>query len=218
MIAHDVPTPRPAPADDGERPTAHSSTLLPLLFALRHAAALPPAALLAPPGAARPTLRPEPNALLDPPALAAALGHPAAEVGRGRVALGELDARLGGLTVSLEAFRVADGDGALACLGVVRPDPTASDGGATVVELWWLARAALARHRVPRARWVGLGEDALLAVHGGRTAQVAWLAGDRLATAGVTRLADLDAWAIGAARALAVLADARLAREDGRAG
>jgi hypothetical protein len=34
----------------------------------------------------------------------------------------------------------------------------------------------------------------------------------------VTRLGGLDAWAIGAARALAVLADARLAREDGRAG
>ncbi len=216
IVADDATTLRLSPADDTEGATAHTPGLLTLLFELSLAVALPPAAILAPPTAVRPAVHSDPHAILNARELAAVLDRPTTEVGRGRVALGEVDRRLRGLVVWLDVFRVTDRSGALVCLSVVRPDPAASeDGGATTADLWALAWEALVRHGVAGQRLGGLGDDAFLAVHRGKTAQVAWVAGDRLATASVTCLAGGNEWAIEAARGIAVVAEDYLALEEG---
>jgi hypothetical protein len=123
--------------------------------------------MLVSPNAALPAVRSDPHAILSPIELAAVLGRPTAEVGRGRVALAEIDQRLHDLVVSLDVFRVTDGSGALVSLSVVRPDQTASGAsGATTVDLWALAREALPRCGGDYEYAVGVGDDALLMLYG----------------------------------------------------
>jgi hypothetical protein len=210
-VAADEPTLRPTPVDEVGRTTTLTAGLETLLFALSLVTALPPAAMLAQPCAALPVVRSNPRALLSPIELATVLGRPTAEVGRGRVELREIDSRLHGLAVSLNVFRVTDGSGALISLSVVGPDVTASsDGGATTADLWALTCEALLRHSVGCEYQDGVEYDAILVLYGGITAQLVWLAGDRLATASVTSLDSEEAWMIEAARSIAVLLDRRL--------
>ena len=76
-------------------------------------------------------------------------------------------------------------------------------------DLWTLACETLPLHGVASRHPSRIGDDALLVVYGGITAQVAWLSGDRLATASVTSLNGDDAWAIEAASAIALALDRR---------
>jgi hypothetical protein len=213
MTTHDEPTLCQDPLDDSTLPTVLSTESPILLFGLSIATALPPAAMLAPPGLIRPAVQSNLRAILDPLELTLALNRPTADLWRGQVRLGEIDERLHGLEMLLHVVRVIDGSGALVCLSTVSPDPTARGAaGARPADLWRLACEALARHGIAHEREAGIGEAAFLAVHGGVTAQVAWLAGDRLATASVTSLAGEKAWAVDAARSLAVVLDRRLNR------
>jgi hypothetical protein len=120
--------------------------------------------------------------------------------------LGEVDERLRGLESLLHIIRVPDGSGVLVCLGVVQPDPMAAGAGrATLYDLWALACEGLVQQKVPHERRIDIGQDALLAVHGGMTAQAAWLIGNRLTTASVTSLAGDMAWATEAAHSISML-------------
>jgi len=215
MATDDRPTLRLDLVDAAGRATARTAGSAPLLFGLGLATALPPAAILAPPRVIQPTMRPDAHAIFDAADLAAILDRSAANVGRGRVALWEVDERLVGLVASLNIFSVAGGAGAgaLVTLGIVGPDRTADgDGSATVSDLWKLACAALTQHAIPNGRLDGLGDGAFLAVYGGTTAQIAWVTGDRLATASVTCLADENTWAIEAAHSIATFLDRRRGR------
>jgi hypothetical protein len=211
MLTDDPPTLVLGLPYDPEVTTDRTTELVTLLFGLSLGTALPPAAMLPPPGAVRPAVRFDPNAIFDQSELAATLGRPAVEVWHGRVALAEMDERLGGLVVMLSVFQIADGSGALVCLSAVRSDPVAPPtGAATPADLWDLARRALSRYEVSHERLAGLGDHAFLAIYGGVTAQVAWLAGDRVATASVTCLARELGWAVDAARSIAPVLDRRL--------
>ena len=209
----DRPGLRPAPSDAAVGAPTRTARLTPLLFGLGLATALPPATIVAPPGVAVPTIRADAPALVDAAALVIILDRSVAEVGRGRVALREVDERLVGLTASIQVFQVAEGPGAgaLVSLGVVGAGGEARHGDrATTVHLWELACAALRQHAIPGGHLDGLGDDAFLAVYDGTTAQVARMRGDRLATASVTCLAGDENWAIATAHAIAALLDARL--------
>jgi hypothetical protein len=212
MATDDVHTIRLEKVDAIGRPTGRIASLAPLLFGLGLATALPPAALQAPPDVVLPTIQADALAILDSADLAVILDRPIIEIGGGRVALGEVDERLVGLVASVNVFRVADGAGAavLLSLGIVRQDRAV--GGATISRLWELACAALAQHAIPGGHLDGLGDDAFLAVYDGTTAQVAWLAGDHLATASVTCLAGDEDRAIAVAHAIAACLDRRLGR------
>ena len=161
----------------------------PLLFGLSLAAALPSAAWVPPPHsglrAIHPTLRP----ILDSLELQTALGRPVAEVGRGRIALGDVDRRLHGLSLALDVLRADVGRDALVTIGVVSPDRAMIDGGATPAGLWALAREAIPWHGRSRGCRLGTAADSIVVIYGCATSQVAWLAADSLATVSVT---DLD--------------------------
>jgi hypothetical protein len=209
------PTIRLQLADTHGQPTGQTTGVATLLFGLSLATALPPSALLMPSNAALPVVRSDAHPILSSIDLEAALGRPTMEVGRGRVALEEVDRRMRRLVVSLAVFQVTDGSGALISLGVVTPHWTASgNDGATITDLWALAREALPRHGIAWRHSIRGGGDALLVVYGGVTAQVAWLAGDRLATASVTSLDGSENWTVEAACSIAVLLDRRLGDED----
>jgi hypothetical protein len=213
MATDDAHTIRLEPVDSPSCPTGRTASLAPLLFGLGLATALPPAAIQAPPDVVQPTIQADALAILDSADLAVILDRLIIEIGGGRVALGEVDERLHGLVISLDVFRVTGrtGRGALVTLGVVRPDRTASgDRGATIADLWALACAALAQPAIPGRRLAGLGSDAFLAVYGGTTAQIAWVTGDRLATASVTCLDGDEDGAIAVAHAIAACLDRRL--------
>jgi hypothetical protein len=220
MLAEDQPTllaadnestVRSNQLDDPEPATARTTRLETLLFGLSLAVALPPTAMMVSPSAARPAVQSEPHPLLDSIELAAILDRPTTEVGRGRIGLAEIDQRLHRLVVSLGVYQVTDGGGVLVCLGVISPDRTAvGAGGVTPANLWLLAREALALHGVTSEIPDSVGDDALLAVYGGITAQVVWLTGDRLATASVTSLDGDEEWVIESARSIALLLDRRL--------
>ena len=213
MATDDRPTLRLDHVDAARGTTARTARLAPLLFGLGLATALPPDAILAPPDVMQPTIRSDTHAILKSADLAAVLDRPIAEVGRARVMLGEVDARLDGLIVSIGVFRVANGAGAgaLVSLGVVSPDLTASgSGSATIADLWKLACTALPLHGITGGHLDGFGDDAFLAVYHGTTAQIAWTVGDRLATASVTSLNDNEEWMIAAARSIASVLDRRL--------
>jgi len=213
VATDDPPTIRLDRVDATGRATPRTAGAAPLLFGLGVAMALPPAATLARPALALPTIRSDPDAILDAVDLAAVLGRPTVEVGRGRVALAEVDERLLDLAASLQVFRVVGGTGAgsLVTLGIVGPDRAAGgDCGATTADLWALACASLMQDAIPGGHLVGFGDDAFLAVYQGTTAQLAWLVGDRLATASVTCLADESTWAIEAAHSIAAFLDRRL--------
>jgi hypothetical protein len=209
------PTIRLNLANDVGLPTGQTTGVATLLFGLSLATALPPSALLIPSNAALPVVRSDAHLILSSIDLEAALGRPTMEVGRGRVALEEVDRRMRRLVVSLAVFQVTDGSGALVSLGVVTPHRTVSgNGGATITDLWTLAREALPRHGIAWRHSIRGADDALLVLYGDVTAQVAWLAGDRLATASVTSLDSSENWTVEAACSIAVLLDRRLGDED----
>jgi len=183
------------------------------LFGLSMATALPPMALLTRTDAVLPTLRRDPHAmLLSPAELAAVLGQPVTEAWRGRIELGGLDPRLRGLESVLVVFQAIDGSGALICLSTIEPHPVAGDErGATPADLWALVCEALVRCGVAHRRELAIGPDAVLAVYGEITAQVAWLDGDRVATVSVTRLTGQRGWPADTARMAAAVLKRQLA-------
>lgn len=187
------------------------SGIEPMLFGLSIAAALPPAAMLFSPDAARPIVRPAARPMLSPSEVAAIVGHRMKEAGRGRIALGEVDRRLHRLLLSLEVFQATDSSGVLVCLGVIRVDPAATTVvGASPLDLWALAGEPLSRYGVAYACPIRIGDRARLVVYSGITMQIAWLSGERLMTASVTSLTGSDAWAIESASALALALDRQL--------
>jgi hypothetical protein len=209
------PTIRLQVANTLGHPTGQTTGVATLLFGLSLATALPPSALLMPSNAALPVVRSDAHPILSSIDLEAVLGRPTTEVGRGRVALEEVDRRMRRLVVSLAVFQVTDGSGALISLGVVTPHRTVSGrGGATITDLWAMAREALPRYGIALRHSIRGGDDALLVLYGGVTAQVAWLAGDRLATASVTSLDGSESWTVEAACSIAVLLDRRLGDDD----
>ena len=193
-----------APPDEAEREPARPPSLATVLFGLSLATVLPPSTMPLTPGAIRPVRQPDARIILTAMEIATLLNRPTATIWRGRIALGELDGRLRGLESLLHVIQVTDGSGVLICLGVVQPAPRAAgEAVATPYDLWALACDGLVRQKVPHERRIDIGQDALLAIHGGMTAQAAWLIGDRLTTASVTSLAgDMD-WTIEAARSIA---------------
>jgi hypothetical protein len=184
-----------------------------LLLGMSLATALPPTVLLSPPGAVRPVVRSDHHTSLDLTKLTAALDRPTAELWRGQIHLGEIDERLRGLEMRLQIVRVVDGSGALVHLGTVSPAPATAGVPATrPIDLWRLACEAHAQSGATYGCQAGIGETAFLAVYGGVTAQVAWLASGRLATASVTSLVWEQDWTVVAARSVAVLLDHELRR------
>ncbi len=191
--------------------SAPAPNTLTLLFELSLAAALPPDSVMTPAGAVKAVVHSSRDAIVSRETIAAVVGRPMSEARRGRVSLGEVDERLRGLGVRLEVYRVEDGSGGLISIGLVAPEPEPTARHcATTRFLWTLAREALVAHGVPCEHLVGVGDDAYLALHGGRTAQVAWLHGERLATVSVTTMSGEKQWAIDSARFNALLATERL--------
>jgi hypothetical protein len=206
MEADDGLTLRLDRADASECDMERQKGLVTMLFGLSLATALPAAGMLAPVHVVRPLLRSD-AAIVGPSGLAAALGRPVAEVWRGRIALGEVDERLGGLEILLDVLQVTGRGTGLVCLSAVSIDPAAPGGGATPSTLWDLALAALVNYGTPHTRPIGIGEDSFLADYGGVTAQVAWMTGDRLATASATCLDGEQGWSVKAARSVAIVLD-----------
>jgi hypothetical protein len=197
------------------RPPGDSPGLLSLLFKLSMAAALPPAAIMAPASPAHPTIHRKHQTTVSVDALEGVIRRPISAPASGRVLLGEVDQRLNGLTIQLDTFRLTDEQGGLVSIGLVSADPESSyRDGATARTLWLLAHEALVTHGVPCEHLVGIGDDAFLALHGGCTAQVAWLTRDRLATVSVTTPRDDSQWAMSVARSIARFADEHLAPGD----
>jgi hypothetical protein len=206
-LAGDEPT---SITDDGPTTTPTTSAKLILLFKAGLALGIPPEATL-PPRSGQPTVYPEPHQLLRPGDVRAALGCRATEVGRGRIAAGELDRRLHGLVLSVSVCRVVDGSGALISMGVVWSDPvTTTPGSATSVDHWAIVKQAAERPDATREHLLGFGDDGFLWLHGGRTAVIAWLDRETVATVSVTSPPANWAWATAAVRAVAVVAAERL--------
>lgn len=182
-----------------------------LLLGLSLAAALPPDAIVAPLHGGQPVVHRAPRAIVDASDIEAILDRPTTLVASGRVALGELDARLAGLTVQLDAFRVVDEPSALVTVALVtRGAAPAGERRSQVSDLWRLVNTVLTEHRIPREHLVGLGDDAFQALHGSSTVQVAWLSRDRMATVSLTSLnADVSS-SLGQVRAIATAVQARL--------
>src|SRR5437870_3058194 len=107
MATVGIPAPGQAPGVSTEHPVGRTRGLVPLLFALNFATALPPAALLFPANGPCPRVRPGSAAVLSAPDLAMLLGRPTIEIGSGRIELSDVDARLGGLDVWLDVFQVS---------------------------------------------------------------------------------------------------------------
>jgi hypothetical protein len=175
----------------GER---RSETAVPLgsatlLYGLSLAVALPPAAWRPPPNPAVPAIHPTAGNGLDLVAMTTALLQPVTELGCARIALGDLDRRLCGLSLALDLYRVGDGRGTLVPIGVIRQvRATTEAAGATPTDLWALARAAIPRCGVVSGRRPGLGDDAIIVRYGTATVQAAWLGADFLATVSATSL------------------------------
>lgn len=207
------------PSTPADRETTATTGLVTLLLALNFATALPPVATIFSPTAAQPRVFPAAHPIVNPIGLQAVLGRPLADVGRGLVALGDIDARLDGLIAALDVYRLVGGANALVTVSVVRPAselrlPGAGlDASASTADLWNLARAALVEHQVTCAAPGLSGDDAFLADYG-RTAQVAWLVGGRLLTTSVTCLDDAPSWRLDAVRAIARYVDAYRAYEE----
>jgi hypothetical protein len=182
--------------------------IVPLLFAVNVATGLPPQALQFSPTRAWPTIRPRTHGIIEAPGLAVMLGRPVMELGRGCVVLGDVDERLRGLLVSLDVFRVIDWSGALVSIGVVRSDPV-TPGGTSIADLWTLAREAIVQHGIEYSAYGGVGDAAFLA-NFGKTVQLAWMTGDRLATVSVSCIDGGQHWMRHATRAVAGLIESRL--------
>jgi DNA-binding CsgD family transcriptional regulator len=201
------PTQVDRPSDD-IRTGARAARLPSLLLGLSLAAALPPDAIVAPLHAGQPVVHRASQTLVDARELETVLNRPTTLVGSGRVALGEVDARLAGLTVQLDAFRVIDQPSALVTVALVtREAAPAGERRCHVGDLWRLANTVLDERGIPREHLVGLGDDGFQALHGGCTAQVAWLTGDRMATVSLISLnADVSS-SLDRARAIATAVD-----------
>jgi hypothetical protein len=203
--------------DQLQPPTSQAVELAPLHFALSLAIMLPPHAIIAPRGPVEPVVRADPPAVRGAEAIEGVLGRPTTAVGSGHVFLDEVDRRLTGLVARLNAYRVTATPTALVCTGLVIAADTPSVGlRATARELWELATETLDRRGQICQPVAGLGDDALLVLHGGCTAQVAWLTAGRLATVSVTSRQDDTAWAIASATTIARLAVER--RDQGHLG
>ena len=193
-----------------------TSALVTLHLALSLAMVLQPTAIVSPNQPDRPLVRSDAHVTLDAHEVEAVIDRPTIAVGSGRMSLGEVDRRLYGLTVRVDAFRVNDASGAVISIGLVRQ---ASDQGvrhrATPRDLWLLATEAFVSRGVSAEPLSGLGEVALLAHFGGGTAQVAWLTDDRLASVSVTCLGDEQQWMIDSASSIALVANDRLGRYAG---
>ena len=122
----DAPTLRLNRADVTGLQAVQTTGIETLLFGLSLAAALPPAAILFPPNSTLRMVQSDAQTILTSAELGTILGRPTTMIGRGRIALGEVDRRMQSLAVSLEVFQVADGSGVLISLGVVTPHRTAS--------------------------------------------------------------------------------------------
>jgi hypothetical protein len=196
--------------DQLQPPTSQSVELAPLHFALSLAIMLPPQAIIAPRGPVEPVVRADPPAVRDAEAIEGVLGRSTTAVGSGHVFLDEVDQRLTGLMVRLNAYRVTDAPTALVSTGLVIAADTLSVGlRATARELWELAKETLDRRGQICHPVAGLGDDALLVLRGDRTAQVAWLTAGRLATVSVTSRQGDAPWAIASATTIARLAGER---------
>ena len=160
-----------------------------LLYGMSLAVALPPAAWLPPVHGGVPMVHPATGLGFDVATMAATVGAPVTEVGRGRIALGGVDRRLHGLSLALDLFRVEVGRGVLVPIGVIRSEPaTHWGGGSTPSALWRLALAAIPWYGRVRGCPSNMDADSILVLYGDATAQVAWLAADELATVSVTSL------------------------------
>jgi hypothetical protein len=215
LVTDDLPTARLDRTDVDRYTMSRPTGLAPLLFGVGLATALPPAAILPPPDVVQPAIRADTHIALDAADLALILDRSVADLGSGRVALSQVDTRLAGLAASVRLYRVIDGGGAgaLVSIGLVSPDRAAdSHTSTTVAKLWKLACLALTQHAIPGGYLDGLGDEAFLAMYLGTTAQIAWLVGDRLATASVTCLTGDEHWAIATAHTIAAF----LYRSPGR--
>jgi hypothetical protein len=183
-----------------------------LLYGLSLVTALPHDAILPPPNATMPTIRPDPHPILRTVEVGSVLDRPIARVGHGNVALEQVDWRMRGLIASLDMSRTTDESAMLVCLGISERDPAARHSGrATIEDLWDLVCETLPRHGIVCHHPAAVGPRALLVLLGGITAQVVWLSGDRLTTVAVTSL--LGEELIGdAARSIAYVLDRQLTR------
>ena len=199
-------------------PSVAKATLPTLLFGLNLAIALPPDAIVPSAHVARPVIHTLSQPIVDAGDLEAVLQRPTVSVGMGRAALGEVDARLHGLVVRLQAFRVVDGSPALVTVGMVTPE--VGPGGerkATIRDLWRLATGAIAERGTPYERLVGLGDDGFQSLPGPSTAQVAWRTGERLVTVSLTTFDGDTHAALDRARAIAAWVHDRLVLDEPRA-
>jgi hypothetical protein len=198
MQMSDAVTPRQPPAGQtGERMT--------LLLGLSLAIVLPPEAVIPPRDGGEPSIREEPLAVIGAEAIRLVLGRTAIAVGSGYIPLDKVDRRLGGLMVRLNAYRITEAPSALVLTGLVSDtgEPPSVGWRVTPRALWELAKEMLKQGGHGCEPVYGLGEDAFLTLRGDHTAQVAWIAGDRLASVTVTSLQADKLWVITSARALA---------------
>jgi hypothetical protein len=202
-----------APIDSERRPTTPVPLQsVPLLYGVSLAVALPPAAWLPPSHQAVPAISSRSCPIIATAELRTALNRPVAEAGRGYVALGDVDLRLHGLTLSLDLFRAAEGSRLLIAFGLVRSDRAISAaGGMTPTDLWRLARTEMSRHGRMGPCRLDAGADSVLVMYGSATAQIAWLVSGFLATVSVTSLDGAERQTTELAHASACLLASRLA-------
>ena len=193
-----------------------STASAPFLYGLSLAVGLPAATWRPPPHPAVPTVHWTPAPILDPAELQLLLGRSVGEVGRGWVALRDVDWRLDGLALTLDVLRAGTGRGVLVTVGVVGLDrETLGFGGARPADLWALAREAIPRYGLTWRCQLGAAFDSIAVLYGRATSQVAWLADDHLATVSVTDLEGDEKRPTDLAQALARLLTSRLAHRMG---
>lgn len=197
-VASEAATPRQPPAGQ----TAERVTLL---LGLSLAVVLPPEAVIPPRDGTEPTIQEEPLAVIGAEAVRMLLGRSAVAVGSGRVPLDQVDRRLGGLMARLNAYRITEAPTALVMTGLVSDngEPPTVGWRVTPRALWEMAKELLKHGGHVCEPMFGLGDDAFLTLRGDHTAQVAWIAGERLASVTVTSLQADKQWVIDSARALA---------------
>jgi hypothetical protein len=188
-----------------QQPPGQTAETFTLLFALSLAIILPPESVIPPRDGSEPVIKPEPLAIAGADAVRMVLGRQAIAVGAGNVLLDQVDRRLGGLVARLNAYRMTDAPSGLVLTGLVSDngEPPSVGFRVTPRALWELAKEMLKQGGHVCDPVAGLGEDAFLTLRGDHTAQVAWIAGERLASVTVTSLQADKPWVIGSARALA---------------
>lgn len=209
MSAADHLDPHPLDAvTEGACPATPSMGLISLLFALNVATGLPPEALQFSPATAWPRVRSRTDGIIQSESLWAMLERPIINLGHGEAVLGDVDERLRGLAVLLDVYRVIDWSGALISIGVVSADP-ALPGGTSTSDLWALAQEARVGCGIEHWTHDGIGDAACLA-NFGKTMQLVWMRGDRLATVSVSCIDGGQHWMRHAVRSVATLVDNQL--------